>query len=409
MYKKNDVNFIVMDLLLLLYGLESFFPPITAFSNSSVVSLISLLGVVFVMFITDRDYFISQNIRNTYPLVLWFIMAVLPYLFGIGVIGNRYLSLGLIPLGYFIFNYYKKYNRLCELKIIVLALSMFIAITFIVTLKALIINPYVSRSIKSSGEYSMNLARQGIGGYHFIYFIVIAGQFLLYIFLKSKSAFIKIFTFVLYLFTLFFILKSSYMTALLIALIASGVMLISNYSGKGIANKAMMVVVVLIFILTIVNIDFITEQLSHFLPNRILNIVDNGESGILQSIFDEFLNDRFPVMKESVVKAITYPVIGLLTSKELSVGNNGMLVGFGQHSYILDTFALYGLAIGTVNIFVILKPFFDVNGKRIKYGKALNNSMIVCLLGIYLFNNATQSTAFGFCLIYPLIRELYKT
>lgn len=409
MYRKEyDINFVIMDLFLLLYGLEALFPPITVIFNSTLVSLISIFAVVLIMFITDSPYFLTQPLKNTYPLIFFLATAVFPYLFGIGVIGNRYLSLCMIPFGYLIFNFYKKYNRLHELKIVCVILSLFAAVTFLMTLKALIADPYISRSIKSSGEYSSGLAKRGIGGYQFIYFIVIAGQFLLYIFLQSKSKLIKFCTLLLFLVSLFFVLKSNYMTALLTALIASGVMLISKYSGKGIVNKIMLIAVIAAVILFVANIDALIKEFSDFIPKRILKVVGNSENGTMQAIMDEFLDDRFPVMRESIVEALKHPLLGLISSDAMSVGSDGILVGFGQHSHILDTFALYGLPIGALNIFVILKPFYGTDGKKIKYGKPLNGSMAVCVVGIYLFNNATPSVAFGFCLMYPLIRELYK-
>lgn len=411
MVKKDyNMNFLIMNLLLTIYGIELVFPPITTFFNSNIICILCLFGWIAFSFFNDKNYYLYQNIRNTYPLIFFFATVAIPYLFGIGIIGNRYLSLGLIPTGYFIFNYYKQKERLSDLKRISVIMAFFAAITFFITIKALIEKPYISRSIKSSGEHSENLSSQGIGGYGFIYFIVVVSIFLLYMSLKSKSKFFRCITFIGYLISVYFVLKSSYMTALLTVITASIVLILSNYSKSGTVNRIKILFLTILLFVAITNIDIIINKYADFLPKRIANIVvvENGNS-IYQSILDEFVNDRWPTMLSSIKTFSTYPFFGLVGSTNIQVDQSGFLTGFGQHSYILDTFALYGFVIGIVNVFIIFKPFRDKNGNRIKYGKALNNAMMVCIIGIYLFNNATPSIAFAFGILFPLLREIYNS
>lgn len=409
---KEKYNFFIMNLLLTIYGIEIVFPPITTVFNSNLICMLCLFGWIAISYLTDKNYYLHQDIRNIYPLIFYFATVVIPYLFGVGVIGNRYLSLGLIPLGYIIFNYYRQKERLNDLKWISFIIAFFAAITFFITLKALIENPYISRSIKSSGEHSEYLAQQGIGGYSFIYFIVIVSVFLLYMSLKSKSKskLFRFITFIGYLMSLYFVLKSNYMTALLTVILASLIFIISHLAGGGTGKSIILLVVMIIIVVGFMNIDVILNRFSDFIPKRIANILlpANGDS-IYKSIIDEFLNDRWPTMVTGLENFIKHPFLGVISSDEITTNQSGFLEGFGQHSYILDTFTLYGFVIGIFNIFIIFKPFKDQYGNRIKYGRALNNAMLVCIIGIYLFNNATPSIAFAFGILFPLLREFYDS
>ena len=114
-------------------------------------------------------------------------------------------------------------------------------------------------------------------------------------------------------------------------------------------------------------------------------------------------------MLTSLENFIKHPFFGVISSDEITTNQSGFLEGFGQHSYILDTFTLYGFVIGIINIIIILKPFKDQYGNRVKYGRPLNNAMLVCVIGIYLFNNATISTALAFGIFFPLLREIYDS
>lgn len=408
--KEHDLFFIIMNCLLTILGIEAVFPRLNTIYNYNVICLMCLFGWVLISIFADKHYYLSQDIRNLYPLIFCLVTALIPYLYGIGVIGNRYLSLGLIPLGYFIFNYYKDKDRLSDLKKICVITALFATVTFVKTLIALIADPFISRSIKSTGEHSDNLSRQGIGGYAFIYFIVIASVFLLYIAVKSESAFIKFISFIGYISSLFFVLKSNYMTALLTAVLASLIFIISYLAEGGVGKSVVLLVVMIIIIVGFFNMDAIISRFSDFIPKRIASIVitENGNS-IFQSIIDEFLNDRWPTMLTGLENFIKHPFFGVISSDEITTNQSGFLEGFGQHSYILDTFTLYGFVIGIINIIIILKPFKDQYGNRVKYGRPLNNAMLVCIIGIYLFNNATLSTALAFGIIFPLLREIYDS
>lgn len=402
-------SFIVLNLLLFVYFLELVFPPITTIGNSTLICALCLAFWLIISFMSNPDFYLESNIHTSYLLIFFAATIIVPYTFGIGTIGNRYLSLALLPVGPVIFRYYKEHEKLRDLKLIILGLIPFAGTTFFITLTRLIKSPYISRSIKSSGEHSQSLARQGIGGYSFIYFMVVVCILLLYIFLKTRKKTLKFLNASGFAIGLFFLLKSNYVTALLVALLASAVLFVMHYANSDTGNMPALILSVIGVFLIIANLNTIIDTFSEYIPARIAEVlvVEDGKN-IFQSVTDEFLGDRWPTMRLSIQSFLKNPILGLLGTQNLSVVN-GFYSGFGQHSHILDTFSLLGIIFGLINIFVILRPFKDDDGIWIKHCKPLNVAMLICLTGIYLFNNATASIGLAFTIIFPLVRENYSS
>jgi hypothetical protein len=278
------------------------------------------------------------------------------------------------------------------------------AITLLITYKALLENPYISRSIKSSGEYSTSLARQGIGGYTFIYFMTIISVLILYYFIEAEKPWKKMGAAVCYVISVLFTIKSNYMTAFLIVIIGACLLVFLKLSLKGRKGIIAGVLVVLFIALLGFNLDKILSMIGPILPKRISSVllVDDGIS-VTESIINEFLGDRWPTMLRSIEAFKEHPILGLLGSGQLQV-SNGSLYGFGQHSYILDTFALYGIVGGTLNLLALAAPF--INRYRIKRDISLDITMFVVMLLLYLVNNASESIALAVTIIYPFIRDI---
>lgn len=404
--QKKGVNFIIMDLLLLVYFVTLIYPPISARYNAVLLRLVCMVGWLIMSFLNKRNFYFKTSIHTTYVLFFYIATVGFPYILGIPVIGNRYLALGMIPMGYFIFCYYKACGKLRHLEKLLLIIIIFILPTYFDTLNALIENPYASRSIKSFGEESRIMAEQGIGGYSFIYFMSIISVLLLYILLKTTNKIVKLLALIGFVMAFFIIIKSNYMTALLFTFTSSMVLVIVNYAKKGVMNTLILILIASLFLLF--NIKEILNSFSHVLPERIARVilVEEGES-LIQAIMNEFTTDRLPTLKMSIDAFCENPILGMVGAG--TVQYDGIRVGgFGEHSHILDTFALFGAVIGLVNIYVILRPFKDMQGKWIHYGKEINAAMMICTLGIYLFNNATEAIALAGGIIFPVLREHYS-
>lgn len=397
-------NYIIMDVLLLILFLELVFPPITQFANSSVVMLgCTFLWIAF-SFLTDRKFYLNSNIHRFYLFFLYALMIILPYLFGYPVIGNRYSSMAIVIFGNVIYEFYKEHGRIENLKRVVFVVALFALITLGITYINLLINPYISRSIKSDGEYSASLAARGIGGYQFIYFVSAAAIPAFFVVLKAKKKIYRIISLALYILSVLLIVKSNYLTALLLTIGCSVILLIAHlWSGKKAIHKFLLCIFGIVCIVCLINIDAILRSIAGFLPERISRVLITDDAGAIESIVDEFFADRFPTIKESIDAFFAHPLFGLIGSGGIGSSEN-YLTGFGQHSYVFDTFALYGFVIGIINIFAILKPFKS-NGHWIKTNLALTIAMSIFTVLIYLVNNATASIALAICIIYPLIRD----
>ena len=399
--------FVPMNFILFVYFLELVFPPVTTIVDATWVCAICMALWLFLSFIIDSYFYLNLNYRSFICLVFFVFSIFLPRLFGVTTIGNRYVGLGLLAIGPIIFEFYKKHSRLRELRNIIFAIIPFISITLGITLYRLLESPFISRTIKSSGEYSEGLAREGVGGYNFIYFIVVIALLLLYIFLNFKIKKIKAITIIVYVIMVYFTLKSNYVTAFLIVIIASAVMLffymVENSKNRIVSGTLLLIAIILV----VTNINGIIAVFAEVIPPRIAEvfITEDGRN-VFVSVFEEFVNDRWPVMKTSIDGFFENPFLGMIT-----LGNNNLadyfFSGFGQHSHILDTFSLLGVFGGIINLIVVFRPFRDESGKWVKGSAPLTAAMLVCVVGIYLFNNATSSIALATSIIFPLLREYY--
>ena len=407
--KQSNLSFFIMNFLLLINLIELVFPPVTIYGNAYMIRFICILGWLLFSFMNDTNFYLRSNIRMTYVLLFFALTVILPYLFNVGVIGNRYVALSMIPFGYLMFCYYKRHNRLGDLCKLVLISGFFAAITLVITLISLIKSPHISRTIKSSGEYSKGLAALGIGGYHFIYMMVVVTVLLLYVFLKDNRPIVRRIAFFCFVPSFFLIIKSSYVTALVTVFISSLILIVLNYAKKGNNRSTFLFIIIAVFAsLILFNLTEIINKFADILPERIARVLvtDTENGSVYKSLYEEFAVDRWPTMLESIKTTFKYPIFGTIASST-AVSTRSVLSGVGQHSHLLDTFAFFGLFIGTINVFVMLRPFKDDNGKIIKRGKALNAAMLVCMIGILFFNNATDSIATAFGIAFPLVREIY--
>ena len=405
--KKNSVFFGLMNVVLFVYFLELVFKHITVYGDTAWICIFCLVIWFGLSFINEPAFYLNLNYHRLYLFLFLVLSIVVPYIFGVGIYGNRYVSLALIPFGIIIFDYYKCFNRLRYLKVIVMSIVPFVLYTTVNTFFRLLENPFIVRSIKSSGKYSEDLARQGIGNYGFVYFIVVVAVILLYILVKTANKRIKFLAFWGYLLTFCFVYKTNYVTALITLVVSSAILLYVYIGKRGNRNSVIMMLAIVLGAFLLLNLDNIVLAIEDYLPKRLaMAIVPEGEQTTLGAIFTEFTEDRWPTMLKSLEAFKENFVFGLMGNGEINI-YAGFISDFGQHSHIIDTFALLGVFLGTMNVFVIFAPFKDMNGKWIKEQLPLTVAVCTCVILIYLFNNATSTIALAFTIIFPLVREYY--
>ena len=395
-----------MGAVLILYFAELVFPPITVLANSGLVCIICFFLWFFLSLLQDRNFYRYATPKILIPFVFYFVSAFMPYLFGNSVIAHRYMAMALVPLGYLIYTFYEAHGERKILEVILKIVLVLSTITAVVTLSALIKNAYISRSIKSSGEVSKTLATKGIGGYSFIYFISIVTIVLIHVAVVEECKKKKICFAVLAGLCVLLIIKSSYMTALLV--LAMEILVYLFVGSKRESKRNGLIFVAFVFAIGVAVYLIITfqDKIMSLLPPRIVQIFTTSNSNAISAILAEFTVDRFPRLQESLESFMKYPIAGLVVQGTLSY-EAGYLTGFGQHSYIFDTFALYGFAIGICALYSCTVPFHLKERRAGDYGE-LTWAVFIGAIIIYSLNNATESMGLVVGIIYPFVRDAYR-
>ena len=240
-------------------------------------------------------------------------------------------------------------------KIILLAL----VVTMITTIVGCIQNPNAARTlatVSSSEDSSYEYDMMNIGGYNFVYYMI-----LLYpvIILAYKSHKIKIIpTVTITVIILLTVVYSEYTTALLLFILSSALFFFRrNLSLRGIVIISIFSVL-LLFVFTSVIVDFL-----HWLRNAIgseviatrLDALAGGTIGLEQSE-----DKRLELYLTSIERFMNHPLFGTSIYS---------IISDGGHSFILDSLARYGILGGAILFFMYKKiymrffiPFKDKPG-----------------------------------------------
>lgn len=404
--KRHSFSNILTLLLLLILSLVSVFPPMMAFGGTSAICLAAEILLLFIAMLQNSNVFLKICSNNIGGLLFVVYTFFFPYFFGNSVISHRYSSVFILVFGVILFEFYNETNRMFIVREAVAISVPFFLLTFIRTVIVAQTSPWVIRSIKTSGD-DIGLSAQGIGGYEFIYMLSLIFAFLFICFMKDRKVLKKL----LYLFgmvmILSLILMANYMTAMLLSFLSvviafamSGFENLKN--GKGIKGIIGIVVVFAVFLLLFIFADAIFSLLIRNLHTggRIYEVLGSGDS-LFDAVREEFMVDRYPTIKLSWDSFLKHPVFGIVTEKIVTSG--GYLVGFGQHSFIVDTFALYGGFIGIIGVIQVLKPYkrYAVYKNNITYRYALGTHFLL----LALLNNLNFSTIFLSTIILPCLAE----
>ena len=398
---------IISSLVLAFYFAILYFPPLTASLPHTYVCFGCFVIWLILSIINDVSYYLNMKPFVLVAFVFYVFSIIMPLICGYPVIANRYAGVPLVPFGYVIYDYYKSHGYTRYLRYVFISMFSLMSVTGVQTYLALIKNPYIARSIKSSGEYSAKLASRGIGGYLFIYAVAAAVPILLYIFLKSKKKYIKVLSIVSYVFSILLVTKSNYLTAFLMIIFSSAIVVLGYFISKGKKITLYIAFIVITILLITLFYQPILEFVQSHIPDRIARVIFNPESdSTISSIQQEFEYDRLPTVVDSFSSVIKSPLFGILGSSGLDISGEH-IVGFGQHSYILDTFALYGVLIGILLLNIITHPFRS-NGKWVKGDLYFTIAMATSVLFLYIFNNSSDSIAIMYTIFFPFVRDEFN-
>ena len=407
---QNSIFCIINILLISYITISSIFPPLRVLTPSAIINAICMAFWLMLTFLYSMGFYINATVQRFLTILFIIYSFLVPYIFGNVTVGNRYLGIAPIFFLYIVYEYNNYIGQPQNNFNIIKITIPFALITLIITGTGLRQNPLLSRSIKSSGEYSVNLLKRGIAGYEFIYFLVLLFPIIMYItFFSSitKKRYQKCLLILCCILIFSVIILSNYFTALIVSLSSLLIMIIVRVTKK---NKPIAMIVGLILICIFV---IIGKEIVLFILDWMATWV--GNSLTLQRIYEMkysiiFGNDsivntnRWDLMRVSINSFLNNSIIGIIANPKINFLD--FYTGTGQHSHFIDTFAFLGLLPGLMQIYIVVQPYF----KRLKQGFAndLILAVLYSIIMIFTFNTVTPSMGIVTGLLLPMLYDALK-
>jgi len=294
---------------------------------------------------------------------------------------------------------YESYRRksLLMLKPVVAINIVLFTVWALTTYKGLLINGHASRYIIRSGAEAIELTKQGIGGFTFIYSLliyIISLMALLRYRMHHKKFLTPVSVFLLFslVLSMMVVLKAEYSTAVLLMVLSS--MLYLFYSDSIAKNILLFFVMILVYIaMNYFIVDILTmlqpyaegTNYSHKIVDTIATIQSDELTGTTKDRIDRYIRS-FNLFLE-------YPFTGTWS-----------IMPVGKHSLVLDTFAQYGLFSGIALLYILFKPLVDIY-KTHKKNRGFALTMLFLAVALASLNNVAMAYGFMLYVFYPYIIE----
>lgn len=383
--------------------------PFRALSLWAYLWLVPML--LWFFWVTTSHFYFLKELPLQGKLMLFFSIYTISfaYLFDNESIGNRYLSLSVIPFFYYSYEFIKSVKSQAYIMRVVVISMLPISISAVVTLRALMDSPYISRIIRSGDEFSNGFLLQGIGGYDLIYFLSFVGIMLFCLIVglprQTIKPRVKFFLFIGLILAVATVIFSNYFTALSVLLSSMFVFLtlrrLTKYNFVFIA-----VLIGSLFIVINVYIIEIFDFLLEILPSgKTAERVQLLKSGILYSSEVSLYDGRETTITSSIDGFLRNPFWGLITN-EIKITDN-FFSGFGQHSQIFDTYSLYGFVLGSTQVAFITLVFLRNWRSEFKFLNAFTGTMLFATLLLNTLNNSTPLVGYAYFFIYPAVYDYF--
>ncbi|RUO78392.1 hypothetical protein [Pseudidiomarina taiwanensis] len=351
---------------------------------------------VLITFSTRPAYFLFPTKFRLVVFIVIALIILVPFLAQNIVLMRRFISLSSILMFFLFYDFNKSTSRQHITKYILLLIIPFVLLTSIETLIALERNAFISRAIKSSGERTLDILSQGIGGYDFIYSLVIVVPLLISRTLEVgfiRKPFKGLLCITLLTLMTAVILKSNYFTALVMMIV--GVIIIAFKHVQ--TSKLKSIYIPLLFFSSVVGITTFSG-ITLWAP-EILGVIETifGSSltGERLTILIEYLaygNDlsaittREGVLLQGVVNSFSYFPFGLIFSQE----SDRFYQIITHHSFIFDTLSILGW-LGGLFIYCIFLPLIS----RLRRGQKFEAlSVLVPFIIVSINNNLSYLIGF---------------
>lgn len=260
----------------------------------------------------------------------------------------------------------------------------------LITIRELMVNPNVMRSLVRNSDFSVALSKSGVGGYGYCYTVLCIIPFAIGDFVKRGRAFIEKCLCVLFLLTSYLmIFKSGYFMSMILAVLCVPLFFLCRI--KDPKKRAMYIGLLLIvaIILSVSFEDIADTLISHtdnkLIQRKISEIVSLAADDSA-SIADGEFGTRYQRYMKDFRIMFTSPIWG-------SWGLNN-----GNHSYILDFFASYGLILGGLYFSSLLRI---IKSTYIEYSPA-SQTMLYILVIVLSLNALAPSLGFVLFVLMPI-------
>ena len=377
---QQNENYPLITVLLVFYLIQKM--PIVALYMNTYVTMMLLVFLVFAMFVTVQSLRISKTI--VISMSLEFIKSKIAGISFTNNIWSEFLEIFPVFVGCWLV-----INRMDKvIKVIFPVLLITYIITALTTYVGLEAFPDASRLLATGGTHYQTYFKYNIGGYGFIYSLVLLHPIFI-CFFKSRKKYIysAIFTAVCVL----CVFKSAYaMAALLFVVSCSAYLLPSSLDIKKVRRRmfviAVLLVVVLIFVPAILNSLAqwdVLEDSSEKITD-ISNMIQGSETTHADTEI------RHKEYEKSWETFLSNPILGALIFGEGKTGG---------HSYALDFMANWGI-IGLIIIICVFvgfgKLYYKVSNKTTVFYYGLLFLAIVVVLTF--FNTQFWSFELGFAM-----------
>ncbi len=361
--KKLDVKLNLIDFLLILVTMYTIAPIVSRFISSTFTTYAYMLMLVFafgLILLRNGNKSLNECMLLLIPFFCWKALQLLLtsdlILWGYGIL----LDCIFVVAGYYVVKYCKE-TKAGFWSILIIAICI---ITLATTIIGCIQYPEAARilaSVDSNQDIAVKYDWLNIGGYNFVYIIVLLHPFLILAYKRGKLPLIwaLLGSCCVLLLSVF----SEYTTALLLTLITC----ILYFFRKEFKARGLFLLVLAVVLLVFLFSDYFSEFLnkladvvgSESIEHR-LRALAGGRVGIENSE-----DNRIELYENSLKTFFQNPIFG-------SSFNGGG--GIGGHSFVLDFMAQYG-CIGLFVIvqmyYTIYKSFFSVYRKEKEFGYIL--------------------------------------
>ncbi len=388
---------------------SSFLPFLYLVPYHKQISII-FLTVFSILNISNHDLSTNEKhiLRLTNILIIYSLFS--SYIFGFYWLGNRYLELiSSYSIIFFAIGYRRsKFFNEKFIKFLMLITEILSLFVLTITINELNVNSIIIRSIISQNEEAVNFLSRGISGYNFFYFSILYTilNFSLLLnkrFISFKLNFFEILVKFIYIILVFImVLQANLLTGIFILIFGSFLSLALRIFSNNIIITLFSILISFIVIVSVLlptnffNDLILTFQFDPFTTRRLMELLSSLKILDIPSLF----LSRDYVLEISIINIQQYFFFGSLLNNNLLI--NGTIVGFGQHSFILDSFAIFGflffLLLFTL-LFRIIRGIVLISKKN----KFVLLPLILCYVVLVTINNLTPSFNFILLFFLPLI------